>query len=42
MQDLQTRYRAQFTAMDNLVNQLTATGNYLTQQFAAFSSSNNK
>lgn len=38
MTALEARYRAQFTAMDKLVSQLTATSNYLTQMF----SSNNK
>jgi len=35
--DVETRYRAQFTAMDKLVSQLTATGNALTQQLAGLS-----
>lgn len=34
LETLETRYRAQFTAMDELVSQLTATGNFLTQQLA--------
>jgi flagellar hook-associated protein 2 len=34
METLEKRYRAQFTALDQLVSQLTATGNYLTQQLA--------
>jgi flagellar hook-associated protein 2 len=34
MESLEKRYRAQFTALDKLVSQLTATGNYLTQQLA--------
>ena len=38
MDALETRYRAQFTAMDALVGRLTATSNYLTQQF--FNTSN--
>ena len=32
--DLEARYRKQFTAMDKLLGQLTATGSYLTQQLA--------
>lgn len=40
MTALEKRYRAQFTAMDKLVSQLTATGNYLTQQFKSMSASN--
>lgn len=32
--DLETRYRKQFTAMDTMLGQLTATGSYLTQQLA--------
>lgn len=32
--DLETRYRKQFTAMDAMLGQLTATGSYLTQQLA--------
>lgn len=39
MTSLESRYRAQFMAMDKLVSQLTATGNYLTQQLSASSSS---
>ena len=39
MSSLESRYRAQFMAMDKLVSQLTATGNYLTQQLSASSSS---
>lgn len=31
---LELRYSAQFNAMDQLVSQLTATGNFLTQQLA--------
>ncbi len=38
--DVETRYRAQFTAMDKLVSQLTATGNALTQQLAGLSKNN--
>lgn len=34
MDTLETRLRNQFTAMDSLVSQLTATGNFLTQQLA--------
>ena len=33
MTALEARYKAQFMAMDKLVGQLTATSNYLTQQF---------
>lgn len=33
MTALEARYKAQFMAMDTLVGQLTATSNYLTQQF---------
>ncbi|MCK7510348.1 MAG: flagellar filament capping protein FliD [Desulfobacterales bacterium] len=40
MASLEERYRAQFMAMDKLVSQLTATGNYLTQQLN--STNNNK
>ncbi len=40
MTALEARYKAQFMAMDTLVGQLTATGNYLTQQFS--NSSNSK
>jgi flagellar hook-associated protein 2 len=32
--DLETRYRKQFTAMDTMLGQLSATGSYLTQQLA--------
>jgi len=39
MSALEARYQAQFTAMDLLVSQLTATSNYLTQQLAGLSSS---
>ncbi|MBL8251931.1 MAG: flagellar filament capping protein FliD, partial [Candidatus Competibacter sp.] len=39
MTSLEARYRAQFMAMDKLVSQLTATGNYLTQQLNGASSS---
>ena len=38
MTALEARYRAQFLAMDKLVSQLTATGNYLTQQLSNSSS----
>lgn len=34
IESLETRYRTQFTALDQLVSQLTTTGNYLTQQLA--------
>jgi flagellar hook-associated protein 2 len=34
---LEARYRSQFAAMDRLVSQLTATGNYLTQQLSGLS-----
>ena len=37
LQEVQTRYRAQFQAMDQLVSKLTATGNFLTQQLAGLS-----
>ncbi len=40
MASLEERYRAQFMAMDKLVSQLTATGNYLSQQLN--STNNNK
>lgn len=33
MDKLEARYRAQFLAMDQLISQLTATGNFLTKQF---------
>jgi len=39
MTSLEKRYRAQFMAMDKLVGQLTATSNYLTQQFNSLSGS---
>ena len=32
--DIEARYRKQFTAMDAMLGQLTATGSYLTQQLA--------
>lgn len=35
LQLVEGRYRAQFTALDTLIGQLTATSNYLTQQLAA-------
>ena len=38
MTALEKRYNAQFRAMDTLVSQLTATGNYLAQQFSNKSS----
>ncbi len=40
MTALEKRYNAQFRAMDTLVSQLTATGNYLAQQFNNNSSNN--
>jgi flagellar hook-associated protein 2 len=42
MESLEKRYRAQFTALDKLVSQLTATGNYLTQQLANLPGANQK
>ncbi len=39
MTALEKRYRAQFMAMDKLVSQLTATGNYLVQQLGNASNS---
>ena len=41
LQKLELRYSNQFNKMDQLVGQLTATSNYLTQQFAAMSNSKN-
>ena len=35
MDVMEARYRAQFTAMDQLVSQLSATGSFLTQQLMA-------
>lgn len=37
--NIEKRYRAQFTAMDTLINSMTTTSGYLTQQFAAFTKS---
>ena len=37
--NIEKRYRAQFTALDTLVNSLTTTSTYLTQQFAALTNS---
>lgn len=37
--DLEIRYRAQYTALDTTISNMTATKNYLTQQLAALSSS---
>jgi flagellar hook-associated protein 2 len=39
MDALEEQYRAKFTFMDQIINQLTATGNFLTQQFSSMSSS---
>ena len=39
---IETRYRKQFTAMDALLGQLTATGSYLTQQLANLPGYTNK
>ncbi|MGB2682772.1 MAG: flagellar filament capping protein FliD [Candidatus Competibacter sp.] len=39
MTSLEARYRAQFMAMDKLVSQLTATGNYLNQQLGGLANS---
>ena len=41
LQKLEARYIKQFSAMDALVGQLTATSTYLTAQFKAMSNSNN-
>lgn len=41
MTALEARYRAQFTAMDTLISQLTATSNYLTQLFSNSNNNNN-
>ncbi|MDQ7072494.1 MAG: hypothetical protein Q9N32_01575 [Gammaproteobacteria bacterium] len=35
LEQVERRIRAQFTAMDTLVSNLNATGNFLTQQLAA-------
>ncbi|GBG13000.1 flagellar hook-associated protein 2 [Novimethylophilus kurashikiensis] len=37
--DIEKRYRAQYTALDTLMSQMTSTSNYLTQQLASISAS---
>lgn len=40
MEMVEARYRAQFTALDTLISQLSSTSSYLTQQLAALPSNN--
>ena len=40
MADVETRYRAQFTALDTMISSMNSTSNFLTQQLASLSKNN--
>lgn len=42
LEDIEKRYRAQFTALDTLIASMTQTSSFLQQQLAGLSATNNR